>query len=116
MLATARRKAPGITWIHGDLSSTELEPTYDVVVLAGNVLIFVAPGTEGDVLARCGAHLRPGGLLIAGFQLKPDGYGPSALDADASAAELTLQHRWSTWDRQAWSDNDDYQVSVHQRS
>ena len=53
---------------------------FDAVVLAGNVLIFVAPGTEADVVARCAAHLRPGGLLVAGFQVRAGGYGPDALD------------------------------------
>ena len=116
MLAAAQRKAPEITWIHGDLSSAELADTYDTVVLAGNVLIFVADGTEAQVLARCAAHLRPGGLLIAGFQVQPGGYGPAPLDADAAAAGLSLQHRWSTWDRRPWADGDDYQVSVHRQT
>ena len=115
MLATAQRKRPDITWVQGDLATTDLEQTFDIVVLAGNVLIFVAPNTEAQVLARCAAHLRPGGLLIAGFQVQLDGYQPEALDTDASAEGLTLLHRWSTWDRQPWTDGGDYQVSVHQR-
>ena len=50
MLAEARRKAPGLTWIHGDLHDDSLDVLgdrqFDVVVMAGNVMIFVAPGTE----------------------------------------------------------------------
>ena len=87
---------------------------FDLVVLAGNVLIFVAHGTEHLAVERCAAHLRPGGLLVAGFQVKPGGYDPGALDADAAAAGLELVERWSTWDRAPFTGGD-YQVSVHRR-
>jgi SAM-dependent methyltransferase len=116
MLSSARAKAPDLTWVEGDLAGTALDDRFDVVVLAGNVLIFVAPGTEADVVARCAEHLRPGGLVIAGFQVQPDGYDPASFDADASAAGLALVDRWSTWDRAPWSPTDGYQVSVHRRS
>lgn len=113
MLASARAKAPALTWIEGDLATTAIDARFDLVVLAGNVLIFVAPDTEPAAVARCAAQLRPGGLLVAGFQVRPGGYGPERLDADAAAAGLTLVDRWSTWDRQPWSPSDGYQVSVH---
>jgi SAM-dependent methyltransferase len=116
MLASARRKAPDLTWIHGDLATTELGDRFDVVVLAGNVLIFVAPGTEPEVVARCADHLADDGLLVAGFQVQPGGFGPVALDAAAGAAGLELVDRWSTWDRAPWSATDGYQVSVHRRA
>jgi SAM-dependent methyltransferase len=113
MLAAARAKAPDLPWIEGDLAATDLGRRFDVVVLAGNVLIFVAPGTEADVVARCAGHLGSGGLLVAGFQVQPDGYGPDQLDAHADAAGLALVDRWSTWDRDPWHPGGGYQVSVH---
>src|SRR5690349_1971791 len=70
MLDAARRKAPDLPWIEGDLAATSLGETFDVVVLAGNVLIFVAPGTEPEVVRRSAEHLAPGGILIAGFQVQ----------------------------------------------
>lgn len=115
MLAAARRKAPELPWIEADLATAPVEGPFDTVVLAGNVLIFVTPGTEPDVVARCASLLRPDGLLVAGFQVKRDGYGPQQLDADAAAAELDLVERWSTWDRGRWDPAGDYQVSVHRR-
>jgi len=115
MLEAARAKAPDLTWVEADLAGLELDgPPFDAVVLAGNVLIFVAPGTEGTVLERCATHLRPGGLLVAGFQVRRRGYGPAQLDDDARAAGLDLVARWATWDRAPW-DGGDYQVSVHRR-
>ncbi|MGN6696304.1 MAG: class I SAM-dependent methyltransferase [Aquihabitans sp.] len=116
MLAAAQRKAPELTWIEGDLATTAVSGPFDAVVLAGNVLIFVAPGTEAQVVRRCADALRPGGLVIAGFQVQPGGYAPAQLDADANAAGLALVDRWSTWDRAPWSPTDGYQVSVHQRT
>lgn len=115
MLDAARRKAAELPWIEADLTTLDLDgDPFDLVVLAGNVLIFVAPGTEAAAVERCAAHLRPGGLLVAGFQVKPGGYGPEALDADAEAAGLELVDRWATWDRAPFTGGD-YQVSVHRR-
>ena len=115
MLAAARRKAPDLPWIEGDLATARLGERFDVVALAGNVLIFVAPGTEGEVVARCAEHLVDGGLLIAGFQVAPGGFGPDALDRAAADAGLVLVDRWATWDRASWVPGGDYQVSVHRR-
>lgn len=116
MLAAARAKAPELTWQLADLAELSSTDRYDAVVLAGNVLIFVTPGTEGAAVARCAALLAPGGLLVAGFQVRAGGYGPDQLDTDARAAGLELAHRWSTWDRGAWPGAGSYQVSVHRRS
>lgn len=116
MLATARRLAPEIPWVEADLAELHLDRTFDAVVLAGNVLIFVEPGTEPAVLQRCAEHLNPGGAVVAGFSLppaaglrpgrsgpaRPGGYDLVRLDADAAAAGLHLAERWATWDRQPW--------------
>ena len=69
MLDTARRKDPQLQWVCADLASLDLDERFDVVVMAGNVMIFVEPGTEAQVVARMAAHLVPGGRLVAGFQL-----------------------------------------------
>jgi SAM-dependent methyltransferase len=113
MLATARRKAPELDWRCADLASVEVGRAFDVILLAGNVMIFLAPGSEGDVVANLARHLVPGGLLIAGFQLQPSRLGPERYDEIASAAGLRLTERWSTWDRRAWDPHGDYQLSVH---
>lgn len=116
MLDAARRKAPDLPWVAADLTALDLDgDPFDVVVLAGNVLIFVAHGTEHLAVERCAAHLRPGGLLVAGFQVEPGGYDPASLDADAERAGLELVDRWSTWDRAPHQSGGDYQVSVHRR-
>jgi len=113
MLATARRRSPEGGWIEADLATVELRRTFDVAVAAGNVMILLTPGTEGAIVANLAHHLRPGGLLIAGFQLRHGGVSLGDYDDLASAAGLRLAGRWSTWDQEAWRADGDYAVSVH---
>lgn len=113
MLDTARRKAPDVDWREGDLATIDLARTFDAIVMAGNVMIFVTPGTEAAVVANMAHHLAPGGLLIAGFQLMRGRLPLADYDAHTTVAGLTLRDRWSTWDRVAWQPGGDYAVSVH---
>ena len=117
MLAVAREKAPDLTWIEGDLADQALSlgGPFKVALLAGNVLIFVAPGTEGAVLSNLARHLVDGGLLIAGYALQPGGFTLAEHDELVATAGLTLVDRWSTWDRQPFSPPGAYAVSVHRR-
>ena len=114
MLATARAKAPALDWRLGDLATVELPGrSFDIIVLAGNVMIFVEPGTEPAVVANLAPALRPGGALVAGFQLRADRISLDGYDRCCAAAGLALTERWSTWDREPWSPGADYAVSVH---
>lgn len=114
MLAVARDRSPGLRWELADLASLPEVGTFDLAVLAGNVMIFLTPGTEAAVLSRMAATLRPGGLLVAGFSLLPDRLELAAYHDAAAAAGLEPVHRWATWDRQPY-DGGDYAVSVHRR-
>ena len=103
--ACSRRPAPRRPTSYGysgDLTDPGLDldgQTFDVVVMAGNVLIFVPPGSEGQVIENAARWLRPGGRLITGYSLKPDGFGPRQHDVLAARSGLVLQDRWSTWDK-----------------
>ncbi|VEG56053.1 type 11 methyltransferase [Mycolicibacterium aurum] len=114
MLQAARRKAPQLHWIECDLVDTgaHLDETFDLVVLAGNVMIFVDGGTEAAVLEQMAARLERGGLLVAGFQLHTGRLTLERYDELAGAAGLELVDRWSTWDREPFHGGD-YAVSVH---
>ena len=113
MLATARSRAPDLGWVEADLAALDLGRTFDVVVLAGNVLLFVDQGAQPAVVARSAAHLAPGGALVTGFSLRRGGYGVTDLDRDAAAAGLTLEARYATWDADPWTADADYALSVH---
>ncbi len=117
MLEAARTKAPELEWVEGDLTDPDLDlgRTFDVVVMAGNVLIFVPPGTQGRAIANAARWLVPGGHLVAGYSIGPGGFAPPAHDALAVAAGLVLEDRWSTWDRRPFETPGNYAVSVHRR-
>ena len=116
MLGTARRKAPGVDWHLADLATVDLSRSFDAIVMAGNVMIFLKPGTESVVVANMARHLQPDGLLIAGFQIMRDRLTVQRYDEIAANAGLALAERWSTWDRNAWDTGNDYAVSVHRRA
>lgn len=103
LIAAAETDHPGPTWITADLSSLDLgvgDPDFqpfEIAVIAGNVMVFVAPGSEQQVLERVAAHVRPGGRIVVGFATDRT-YPLEAFDADLTAAGLTLEHRFATWD------------------
>ena len=102
-------------WRLGDLATVALVQTFEAIVMAGNVMIFVQLGSEAAVVANMAGHLAPGGLLVAGFQLLRGRYTIEEYDRHAASAGLVLQERWATWDRQRWRPGGDYAVSVHRR-
>ncbi|HWM20405.1 MAG TPA: class I SAM-dependent methyltransferase [Ilumatobacteraceae bacterium] len=112
MIGHARVKAPDLRWIEDDLATVDVGRQFDVVVMAGNVMIFVAPQTEVAVVANLARHVAPGGHLIAGFQLGRS-FGVVAYDAAAADAGLERVDRFSTWDGAEWTDDAGYAVSVH---
>ncbi|MDQ6725405.1 MAG: class I SAM-dependent methyltransferase [Actinomycetota bacterium] len=114
MLGVARAKAPDLTWILGDLATVDVGRTFDLVVLAGNVMIFLAPGTEAAVVANLARHLAPGGALVAGFTVEAGRLEPATYDTHAAAADLVSAGRWATWDRRDF-DGGNYAVSLHRR-
>ena len=110
MLEVARR-SDGVRWYDADLAALDLPERFDVVVAAGNVVVFLAEGTEQEVLRRLAAHLVPGGWLVSGW--RTDRLSAQASDALAAAAGLEPLERWSTWDREPWRDDADWCVAVH---
>lgn len=112
MLAAARAKAPELTWIEGDLATVRLGRRFDVVVMAGNVMIFVRPGSETAVVANLVDHLEPDGRLVAGFQ-RTDHYDADRYDADCAAAGLVPVDRFATWSGDPWVPGGGYAVSIH---
>ncbi len=113
MLAVAEKRAPHLAWHHHDLTTLDLGREFDVVVMAGNVPLFTPPGTQAALVAGVARHVRPGGVLIAGFSLDR-GYGVEDYDAHCAAAGLALAERHATWDREPFTGGD-YAVSVHRR-
>jgi SAM-dependent methyltransferase len=116
LIAAAREDHPGPRWLVADLAELDLkqqglaEP-FDGAVLAGNVMAFVAPGTEEAVLTAIAAHLAPDGILVAGFGADR-GYPLADFDRHAVAAGLSIEHRFATWDLRPWQPSSDFAVTV----
>ena len=117
MLRTARDRAPDVEWVEADLTDLDLERTFDLVVMAGNVPLFAAPGTQPAVVERTAAHTTPGGLLIAGFSTdwsdRP--YSAAEHEEHCAAAGLIPVERYATWDRDEWTSTSNYAVCVASR-
>ena len=114
MLGTARRKAPHLSWVCSDLATLQLGQTFDVAVLAGNVMIFVLSGSERSVLNSVASHLTTNGILVAGFEVKAEAISLAEYDSAMSEIGMEPAGRWSTWQRDPYQ-GQDYAVSVHRR-
>ncbi|GAA2721363.1 class I SAM-dependent methyltransferase [Cellulomonas aerilata] len=116
LVEAAQTDHPGPTWLVGDLAELDLpargvpEP-FDAIVCAGNVLTFLAPGTEVEVLRRMAAHLAPGGRVVTGFGAGR-GYGFDAFLDDAAQAGLAVDVTLSTWDLRPFGPGSDFLVAV----
>jgi len=116
LVEAARQDHPGPRWLVADLSELDLaaaghpEP-FDAAVVAGNVMVFVAPGTERAVLERLRRHLVDDGAAVLGFATGR-GYEPADLERDAVAAGFRPEHRFATWHLRPWHDDADFVVAV----
>ena len=116
LIDAANQDHPGPRWLVADLADLDLaaqdEPEpFDAAVLAGNVMVFLAPRTEVDVLARVGAHVNPDGFVIVGFHVDRN-LALDDFDRYVGEAGLVIEHRFATWDLRAWHDGADFAVTV----
>lgn len=116
MIAVARSKSPELTWVPADLCELDLVTGFDVVVLAGNVIPYVAAERRPLAVLACARHLAPGGRLVAGFQLQQGWPTLADYDAWCERAGLVREARYSTWERDPFTEAGRYAVSVHRRA
>jgi 2-polyprenyl-3-methyl-5-hydroxy-6-metoxy-1,4-benzoquinol methylase len=119
LIEAARADHPGPSYAVVDLSRMTLadvggEPV-DLTVCAGNVMVFVAPGTERTVLANLCAVTRVGGRVVVGFR-RDDAYPFEAYDADLAALAADgvadVEQRYSTWHLDPFGTDSDFAVTV----
>lgn len=116
VLLDEARRHPELTVHLADLATLDLPgDPFDAVVAAGNVMVFLEPGSERRVLAAIAAHLRPGGVFVAGFTTR-SAYRPEQFESDLIAAGMTLEQRFATWDLRPWHDDAEWFVAVARRA
>jgi len=116
LLAAAHEDNPGPTYVRTDLADMDLlrdfpgmQP-FNAAVSAGNVLAFVAPGTEEAVLRNISRQLAPDAPYVTGFHV--DRYALEDFDRDLGAAGFALESRFSTWDLRPWTPESEFAVSI----
>lgn len=106
LVEQSRRTYPDLHVIHSDILGadlSDLDGRVDLVVLVGNVMVFLAPDTELTVLRRVREVLAPGGRALVGFH-PVDGpatartYHPEEFVADVVAAGLRVDHRFGSYE------------------
>jgi SAM-dependent methyltransferase len=119
LIAAAGSDYPEGRWVVADLATLDLttagESTpFDGAFIAGNVMDFVTPADRRTVIKRVAAHLRDDGFLAVGCRTD-HGFTPSDLDAVLPDADLTLEHRFATWDLRLWHPDAPFCVSIVRR-
>jgi SAM-dependent methyltransferase len=103
LVAQSRATYPDLEVQHADVLGATLEGEFDLVVLVGNVMVFLAEDTERAVLARVRALLAPGGRVLVGFH-PVDGpasardYPPEEFVEDAAASGLRVDARFGSYE------------------
>lgn len=107
LVEQARATYPGIEVVHADvlalgegLLDGEL---FDLVVVVGNVMVFLAEGTERRTLELLRSRLAPGGRLLVGFHLvgapaHARAYPPEEFVADVEACGLRVDARFGSYE------------------
>lgn len=97
----------GIELLHGDVlelgEGLLAGQVFDLVVVVGNVMVFLAEGTERQALSLLRSRLAPGGRVLVGFHLVggPEHartYTPEEFVADVEASGLRVDARFGSYE------------------
>lgn len=106
LVEQSRATYPDLVVVHADILDADLSnlsEVVDLVVLVGNVMIFLAPDTERQVLRRVREVLAPGGRALVGFH-PVDGpatartYDPEEFVRDVVASGLRVDQRFGSYE------------------
>jgi len=116
LIAAAVEDHPGPTWLVADLATLDLAGVghpqpFDAAVVAGNVMTFVAKGTEAAVLRNLSSHVVKDGPIVIGFGLDR-GYAIDQFDVDIASTDLIVDQRFATWDLRPFTVDSDFAVTI----
>jgi SAM-dependent methyltransferase len=107
LVEQARATYDGIELLHGDVlelgEGLLADRAFDLVVVVGNVMVFLAEGTERQALSLLRSRLAPGGRVLVGFHLVggPEharAYPPEEFVADVEASGLRVDARFGSYE------------------
>lgn len=111
LVEQSRRTYPDVDVLRSDilgltdqvLAGAGAPTGFDLVVCVGNVITFVAEGTEVAVLTRLRELLAPAGRILVGFHLQEGPatarkVTPEQFAAEAAEAGLVVDHRFGGYD------------------
>lgn len=119
LIEAAETDHPGPVYAVADLSELALDDVgdepVDLTVCAGNVMVFVAPGTEQQVLRNLCSVTRSGGRVVLGFR-RDEAYPFARFDDDLTVLAVEgvadLEQRFGTWHLDPFGADSDFAVSV----
>jgi SAM-dependent methyltransferase len=113
LVAAGQEQYPGLPLQQLDLRKVSPElGSFDIVASAGNVMVYLEPGSERSVLEALASVLRPGGRAVFGFATDR-AYTHDQLDLDAASVGWTHEARWATWQLDPVTDGADWAVSLY---
>lgn len=125
MLRVAADLAPKIPFWLADLAELDVPQAaiaggFEVVVMAGNVVPYLAEDTLDEVLRELARVTKRGGYVVAGFGIHPSDL-PAGLPVTsvqqyedaARAAGWEPVERYAGWDRESFGADSTYVVCVH---
>ena len=107
LVAQARATYDGIEVVHADVLALGegllADEEFDLVVVVGNVMVFLAAGTERETLRLLRSRLADGGRVLVGFHLvgAPEharAYPAEEFTADVEAAGLRVDARFGSYE------------------
>jgi len=113
LIEAAERDYSRPRYLVGDVAHLDraaLGDSFDAVICAGNVMVFLAPETEVRALSEMRAVLVPDGFAIVGFHVAR--YPVATFDDHARTAGFVVEQRFATWDVRPWTDDADFAVTI----
>lgn len=118
LAGSGRHRDPRVVWVVQEADRLVIPgPTFDLAILDESVVTERARGTLAPMLVRVCRHLRPGGLVLAGFPLTATRFGDAWQVADydraCAVAGLSYVARLADWLGNPYHAALPYVVCVH---
>ena len=117
LIDIAKEANPDATFYVGDLSTDKIpESDFDLIVSAGNVMGFLAPEGRQPALDNLYRALKNGGRAVIAYGSGPGrAWSFPEFFANAEAAGFVVEHKFSSWELDPYTDRSEFLVAVLRR-